>query len=153
MSVTIAKFSPDQAEEYISNYEYPIISGFVKLLYLRDIQKVSITDSDFLEKQEKLLPHLKNALGPWIEKNRQRTFISFQEVISFFGYLGLNGTNIPQLVNAVNHPFLNYKRDDGAFLASSGKINKCANMRFLRAVLALGFAQEDFVKQACEAGL
>ncbi|MFW9985188.1 MAG: hypothetical protein ACFFDJ_01320 [Candidatus Odinarchaeota archaeon] len=150
MSVTLTGFSPTKAEEYIINYEHPIIGEFVKLLHLRDIQKVATNDLAFLEQQEKLLPHLKNALGPWIEKNRQRTFISFQEVISFFGYLGLNGTYIPQLVKAVNHPFFNYKRGDGAFLASSGKINKCANMRFLRAVLALGFAQEDFVKQACE---
>jgi hypothetical protein len=50
----------------------------------------------------------------------------------------------------VNHPFVNYKRGNGAFLASSGKINKCENMRFLRAILALGFVNKDFVKQTCD---
>jgi hypothetical protein len=110
---------------------------------------VSISDSKFLQQQEKLLPFLQEGLGPWMERNKQRTFISFQEVVSFFGNLGLNGTKIPQLVEAIDHTFTKYKRRDGAFIASSGKINKCANMAFLRAALTLGFAERDDVKQAC----
>jgi hypothetical protein len=69
--------------------------------------------------------------------------------MGFFGNLGLNGAKIPQLVDAVDHAFSKYKRRDGAFIASSGKINKCANMVFLRAVLALGFAKRTDVKRAC----
>ncbi|UCD96946.1 MAG: hypothetical protein JSV35_02525, partial [Candidatus Bathyarchaeota archaeon] len=51
--------------------------------------------------------------------------------------------------NAVDHAFMKYKRRNGAFIASSGKINKCANMVFLRAILALGFAGREDVEQAC----
>lgn len=150
MGPAIPGFNPELAVNYVSTYDEPIIGGFVKLLYLRDIQKYSITSTDFLQQQEQLLPHLKYALGPWIEKNRQRTFLSFQEVMGFFGNLGLNGTTIPELINAVEHAFSRYKRRDGAFIASSGKVNKCANTVFLRALLALGFEIDPHVKQASE---
>lgn len=150
MPVTIPTFDPVKAKEYLENYEVEGIHKFVKLLYLRDINGVPISDPAFLQQQGKLLPYLEKGLGPWIERNRKRTFIHFQEVIGFFGNLGLNGTKIPQLVNAVDHAFANYKRRDGAFIASSGKINKCANMVFLRAVLALGFAERDDVQQVCK---
>ncbi|MFX0078384.1 MAG: hypothetical protein ACFE8O_04010 [Candidatus Hermodarchaeota archaeon] len=149
MSPSIPNFNSSRAEEYLINYENPEIKGFVKLLYLRDIQGVSISDSIFLQQQEKLLPYLEKGLGPWIERNKQRTFLSFQEVVGFFGNLGLNGTRIPQLVDAIDHAFSKYQRRDGAFIASSGKINKCGNMVFLRAVLALGFSERDDVQQAC----
>jgi hypothetical protein len=150
MSPAIPDFNPNQATGYVTHYDVPDICEFVKLLYLRDIKGISITDPDFLRQQEKLLPLLQNGLGPWIERNRQRTFISFQEVLGFFGYLGLNGTQIPELVDAVNHAFTNYKRRDGAFIATSGKINKCANMVFLRAVLTLGFVEDARVEKACK---
>jgi hypothetical protein len=149
MVVTIQHFDPIKADAYIKNYVFEEINEFVKLLYLRDIQGVSISDPVFLQQQKKLLQPLQTGLGPWIERNKKRTFISFQEVVGFFGNLGLNGTKIPQLVDAVDHAFSKYKRRDGAFLASSGKINKCANMVFLRAVLALGFAERADVQQAC----
>lgn len=149
MSPSIPNFNPSRAEDYVVNYENPEIKEFVKLLYLRDIKGVSISDSIFLQQQEKLLPYLEKGLGPWIERNKQRTFLSFQEVVGFFGYLGLNGTKIPQLVDAVDHAFSKYQRRDGAFIASSGKINKCGNMVFLRAVLSLGFNERDDVKEAC----
>ncbi|MFX0167890.1 MAG: hypothetical protein ACFE89_00920 [Candidatus Hodarchaeota archaeon] len=150
MSPAIPSFNPELAVEYVTEYEEPIIHDFAQLLYLRDIQKLPITDSGFLRQQRRLLPHLEYALGPWIEKHRKRTFLAFQEVMGFFGNLGLNGTKIPELVNAVNHAFSTYKRQDGAFIASSGKINKCGNTVFLRAVLALGFAEDPRVKLACE---
>jgi hypothetical protein len=149
MSVTIPYFDPVKADEYQKNYDIKEIHEFVKLLYLRDIRGVPISDPVFLQQQEKLLPYLKEGLGSWIERNKKRTFISFQEVVGFFGNLGLNGTKIPQLVDAVDHAFASYQRRDGAFIASSGKINKCANMVFLRAVLALGFAGREDVQQAC----
>ncbi|MFW9831286.1 MAG: hypothetical protein ACFFD8_05885 [Candidatus Thorarchaeota archaeon] len=150
MSPRIPGFKPNLATEYVINYADSTIREFVKLLYLRDIKKIPISDSAFLNQQETLLPFLKNGLGPWIEKNRQRTFLAFQEVMGFFGNLGLNGTRIPKLVTAVNHAFSKYKRGNGAFLASSGKINKCANMGFLRALLALGFAGDPRVEHACK---
>ena len=150
MPTTIPGFNPQLAVEYITKYNEPVICDFVKLLYLRDIQKQPIVDSRFLRRQQNLLPHLEYALGPWIEKNRKRTFLAFQEVMGFFGNLGLNGTKIPELVNAVDHAFSSYKRQDGAFIASSGKINKCGNTGFLRAVLTLGFAEDSRVRQACE---
>ncbi|UCG36975.1 MAG: hypothetical protein JSV64_01485 [Candidatus Bathyarchaeota archaeon] len=150
MSSIIPHFDPVKAEEYLENYDFEEIREFVKLLYMRDIRGVSISDPIFLQQQEKLLPDLEEGLGPWIEKNKKRTFISFQEVVGFFGNLGLNGTRIPQLVEAVNHAFSNYQRHDGAFIASSGKINQCANTVFLRAVLALGFARRDDIRQACK---
>jgi hypothetical protein len=150
MSPTIPNFNPDEAEDYVANYDFPEICDFVRLLYLRDIKGVTIGDRDFILQQQKVIPLLKPALGPWIEKNRQRTFISFQEVIGFFGYLGLNGTQIPELVDAVDHAFTKYKRRDGAFIATSGKVNKCANVVFLRGLLALGFAGDPRVEQACK---
>ncbi|MHA2315710.1 MAG: hypothetical protein ACXACF_10600, partial [Candidatus Hermodarchaeia archaeon] len=128
MPVFIPQFDPVKAEEYLRNYDIEEISAFVNLLHMRDIQGLAISNPVFLKRQERLLPHLEKGLGPWIEKNKQRTFISFQEVMGFFGNLGLNGTKIPQLVDAVDHAFSKYKRRDGAFIASSGKINKCANM-------------------------
>jgi hypothetical protein len=150
MMPTIPDFNPELAIDYVTGYDEPIICDFVKLLYLRDIQKYSITNVNFLRQQKNLIPHLEYALGPWIEKNRKRTFISFQEVMGFFGNLGLNGTQIQELVDAVDHAFSTYKRRDGAFLASSGKINKCANTVFLRALLALGFENDSRVRQASE---
>ena len=150
MIVNIPHFDSVKAKEYLRNYDVEDIHEFVKLLYLRDVQGVPISDSSFLEQQHELIPCLKTGLGSWIEKNKKRTFISFQEVVGFFGNLGLNGSKIPQLVDAVDFAFANYPRRDGAFIASSGKINKCANTVFLRAVLALGFAERDDVKQACK---
>ncbi|UCE95990.1 MAG: hypothetical protein JSV51_09900 [Candidatus Bathyarchaeota archaeon] len=150
MSVIIPNFDPIKAKEYIKKYDTKGIREFVKLLYLRDIENVPISSPEFLKQQGKLLPYLGEGLGSWIERNKKRTFISFQEVVGFFGNLGLNGTKIPQLVDAIDHAFAKYRRRDGAFIASSGKINKCANMVFLRAVLALGFTERDDVQQACE---
>jgi hypothetical protein len=149
MPISIPHFNPVKAEEYLRNYDIEEISDFVNFLHMRDIQGIAISSPVFLKHQEKLLPYLEKGLGPWIEKNKKRTFISFQEVMGFFGNLGLNGTKIPQLVDAVDHAFSKYKRRDGAFIASSGKINKCANMVFLRALLALGFAERADVQQAC----
>jgi hypothetical protein len=149
LTPNIPNFNPVEAEDYVRNYDVPMITDFVRLLYCRDIQGISISDPDFLQLQEKVLPILNKGMGPWIEKNRRRTFLSFQEVMSFFGYLGLNGTRIPELVDAIDHAFTKYKRKGGAFIASSGKVNKCGNTNFLRAVLALGFAEDPRVKQAC----
>ncbi len=149
MPAALPYFDPIKAEDYIKTYQVEGIREFVKLLYMRDICGISITDPVFLQQQEKLLPYLEEGLGPWIERNKKRTFISFQEVVGFFGNLGLNGTRIPQLVAAVDHAFASYRRREGAFLASSGKINRCANTVFLRAVLALGFAGRDDVQQTC----
>jgi len=149
MSPNIPNFNSGEAEKYVTSYQLPEIRNFVKLLYLRDIQDVSIKDPTFLQLQKKLLPYLGKGLGSWIEKNRQRAFLSFQEVLSFFGYLGLNGTKIPEIVDAINHAFSKYKRRDGAFIASSGKINKCGNTAFLRAALALGFAEDPRIEEAC----
>ena len=146
----IPGFDPKLAVDYVTGYDVPVIKEFVKLLYMRDIQKCAIGDSDFLRQQEQLLPHLKYALGPWVDKNRKRTFLAFQEVLGFFGNLGLNGTKIPEIVDAVDHAFTSYKRHDGAFIATSGKINRCANTVFLRALLALGFEKDLRVQQACE---
>lgn len=150
MSVIIPHFDPVKAKGYLKNYNVEEIREFINLLYLRDIRGVSISDPVFLRQQEKLLPYLKDGLGPWIERNKKRTFISFQEVVGFFGNLGLNGTKIPQLVDAIDHAFANYQRREGAFIATSGKINRCANMVFLRAALALGFAERNDVHQACK---
>ncbi len=149
MSPAIPYFNTELAKDYVTNYEIPEINKFVNLLFLRDIEEIPIFDSFFLQEQEKLLPSLTKNMSLWIEKNRKRTFLSFQEVMSFFGYLGLNGTQIPELVDAVDHVFRSYKRVGGAFIASSGKINKCGNTAFLRAVLALGFADDPRVEQAC----
>jgi hypothetical protein len=149
MSPSIPNFDPTRAEEYILNYDEPTICNFVRLLYLRDIQGLSISDSKFLRHQKKLLPYLQKGLDPWIEKNRRRTFLSFHEVMVFFGYLGLNGTKIHELVDAVDHAFTSYLRGEGAFIATSGKVNKCGNTKFLRALLALGFADDSRVEQAC----
>ncbi len=150
MAPSIPTFKPDQATDYVTNYEHPELRDLVQLLYLRDIQGVSISEPEFLQKQKKILPLFNEKTISWIDRNRQRTFLSFQEVMAFFGYLGLNGTKIPVLVNAVNHVFSSYKRKGGAFIASSGKINKCGNTNFLRAVLALGFDDDVRVEQACE---
>ncbi|MHA2405462.1 MAG: hypothetical protein ACXADB_04435 [Candidatus Hermodarchaeia archaeon] len=150
MAINLPNFNPEKAEDYVRNYDVPTITEFVKLLYLRDIQGVSISESEFLQQQKKVLPILNKGMSPWIEKNRRRTFLSFQEVMAFFGYLGLNGTQIPELVDAVNHAFTTYKRQGGAFIASSGKVNNCGNTNFLRAVLTLGFAEDSRVEQACE---
>ncbi|MFX1508868.1 MAG: hypothetical protein ACFFBR_01045 [Promethearchaeota archaeon] len=150
MSPMIPNFTPGLAKEYVTNYDIPEISEFVKLLFLRDITGVSISGSVFLQQQKRVLPLLQKGMGSWIEKNRKRTFLSFQEVLSFFGYLGLNGTKIPELVDAIDHAFTTYPRRGGAFIASSGKVNQCANTKFLRAVLALGFADDQRVEQACE---
>jgi hypothetical protein len=150
MRPDIPGFNPNLAIKYVTTYDVPIIEDFVKLLYKRDIQKCSITEPEFLHQQEQLLPRLGYALGTWIEKNKKRTFLSFQEVIGFFGNLGLNGTQIPEIVDAIDHAFTTYKRQDGAFIASSGKINRCANTVFLRALLALGFEKDPRVRQACE---
>ena len=150
MRPDIPRFNPTLAIEYVTTYDVPIIGEFVRLLYMRDLEKCSITESNFLHQQEQLLPYLEYALGPWIEKNRKRTFLAFQEVIGFFGNLGLNGTQIPELLDAVDHAFATYKRQNGAFIASSGKINRCANTVFLRALLALGFEGDPRVQQACE---
>jgi hypothetical protein len=150
MSPPIPNFNPDQAKDYVLNYEDPIIRAFVKLLYLRSIEGISTSSPVFLNQQNKLLPHLQPGLGPWIKKNQQRTFLSFQEVLSFFGNLGLNGTRIPELVDAINHTFTAYPRRDGAFIATSGKINKCANTAFLRAAVALGFAEDPRIEEACK---
>jgi hypothetical protein len=146
---TVPGFDIEKAREYVLNYEPLEIRDFAKLLFYRDIEGVSIKDSSFLRHQNELLPHLDYGLNTWIKKNQKRTFISFQEVMAFFGYLGLNGTEIPKLVKAIDHTFAQYPRRDGAFIATSGKINKCANTAFLRAALALGFAEDERVKQAC----
>lgn len=150
MVPVIPNFDSQLAQKYLTNYAIPEISEFVKLLFLRDVQGTSISGSDFLQQQKKVLPILKPGMVPWIEKNRKRTFLSFQEVLSFFGYLGLNGTQIPELVDAVDHTFKTYPRRDGAFIATSGKVNQCANTKFLRAVLALGFTNDPRVKHVCE---
>lgn len=149
MTPSIPNFDPALAEDYILSYDEPMICDFVRLLYLRDIQGLSISGSPFLRQQKKLLPYLQKVLGPWIEKNRRRTFLSFHEVMAFFGYLGLNGTKIPELVDAVDHAFTSYPRRDGAFIATSGKVNKCGNTKFLCALLTLGFAEDSRVEQAC----
>ncbi|MFX1565597.1 MAG: hypothetical protein ACFFCH_06365 [Promethearchaeota archaeon] len=149
MSPTIPNFDPELAKEYVTNYDVPEILEFVKLLYLRDIQGTPISGSEFLRQQKNTVPLLQTGMVPWIEKNRKRSFLSFQEVLSFFGYLGLNGTQIPELVDAVDHTFTTYPRRHGAFIASSGKVNQCANTKFLRAVLALGFAKDSRVERAC----
>lgn len=115
MVVTIPNFNLIKADAYIKNYDIEELNEFVKLLYLRDIQGVSISDSVFLRQQKKLLPHLETGLGPWIERIKKRTFISFQEVVGFLGTWDLTGRKFLDLSTQLITLFRNTNIEMGHF--------------------------------------
>lgn len=148
MAINISNFNPEKARTFVLEYEDPMVREWVTLLYHRDIENLSISDPAFLAQQKKLLPQLQTGLTTWLEKNKKRLY-AFCEVIAYFGYLGLNGTKIPQLVNAIESAFTTFPRKDGAFTNKAGQKRKCPNTAFLRGALALGFSPHSQVKDAC----
>ncbi|MFX1474613.1 MAG: hypothetical protein ACFFCO_03915 [Promethearchaeota archaeon] len=143
----IPGFDPARAKAFVLEYPDPKVRDFVTLLYLRDIEGLDIADSVFLAQQEKLLPHLEGTWR-WLAQNSRRIY-ALGEAVAFFGYLGLNGTLIPQLVETIDFTFRALPQDDGVFNASGGRKPKCANTAFLNGVLALGFTEHPAVKTAC----
>jgi hypothetical protein len=146
-SVEIPGFDPALAKAFVLEYKDSKVRDFVTLLYLRDIEGLEISDSAFLTQQEKVLPHL-DAAWRWLARNSRRIY-ALGEAIAFFGYLGLNGTIIPQLGEAIEFAFRALPRDDGIFTSSGGRRPKCANIAFLKGALALGFTENPDVKAAC----
>jgi len=101
---------------------------FVKLLYLRDIEGLSISGSAFQRQQEKVLNTLGNVMarqletGGWLqveEDQRMHKYVSTPQILVFLGYLGLDGTVVPQISKAVDYCFSNLSRDrNGLFVRS-----------------------------------
>ncbi len=125
-----------------------MVQEFVRLLYMRDINGMSISDPDFLAHQETLLPKLSYALGTWFELNSHRIFI-LSESLSYFAYLGLNGTVIPQIDDNIDEAFANLPRDEYGFTSSGRRKVKCSNTIFLSSALKLGFAEHPEMEEAC----
>ena len=143
----IPGFDPVRAKDFVLEYKNPTVRDFVTLRYLRDIKDLDISDPDFLEQQDKLMLHLE-AAWHWLARSSRRIY-ALGEAVAFFGYLGLNGTLIPQLSEAVDFAFRALPRDDGIFTSSGGRRPKCANIAFLNGALELGFSEHPEVKPAC----
>ena len=156
----IPNFDTEKAKEFILNYSPP----FVKLLYLRDIEGVSINDSEFLELQEKLLAEkilaklMSKQLdsGAWQLPEKDEVFGPMQRstvwTLIQLGQLGINGTTIPSIVKAVDYTFeKQFDKKEKIFHndhPSWGDFMQSHNATILRALIRLGFATRDDVKEA-----
>ena len=144
----IPNFDIEKAKQYVWNYPVEFVQDFARLLYLRDINGMSISDPKFLAHQDKLIPQLSYALDTWLELNSHRIFV-LSESLSYFAYLGLNGTVIPQIDDNIDEAFEKLPRDEHGFTSSGGKKMKCANTIFLASALKLGFADHPEMDEAC----
>ena len=72
----------------------------------------------------------------------------------YVGYLGLNGTEIPAVVRAVSYLFRELLDHERGLFLSTGRqypgFAPCDSAMLLRALLRLGFQDDDRVRAACE---
>ena len=155
----ISNFNREKAEKYILENDF----AYAQLLYRREIVK-DINDSEFLGLQEKLLAEkllaklmskqLENSA--WQPPEKDEVFTPMQKstlwTLILLGDVGLNGSVIPGIQKAVEYIFetqfdkeKNYFHNDhpiwGDFMQSHNAIT-------LRALLRLGFANNEMVKKA-----
>jgi hypothetical protein len=157
----ISGFSVEKAQDFIENHSSP----FVKLLYLRDIKEIPITDSEFLKQQELVLstPEIQELFskqlssGGWLHPNEESAFNpmcrSTPWILIYLGYLGINGSVIPQISKAVDYIFEHlYDSDQGLFVVTGRKFtgfDPCFNAMLMRTLLRMGFQGKKIVKEAC----
>ncbi len=158
----IPGFDELEALDFVARDDSP----FVQLLYLRDIVGASICSERFLKQQHVTLSNraLDNLLskqlpsGGWLPAEEESAFgpvyRSTGWLLIYFGYLGLNGTEIPALQEAVTYAFRHlYDHDKGLFLSMGRRypgFAPCESAMLLRALLRLGFQDDGRVQGACE---
>ena len=157
----ILGFDELEAMDFVSAHR----SGFARLLALRDIEGASIFGDRFLERQAEALaqPGLDRLLARLSahERSGQPEPSAFTPVngstgwmVIYVGYLGLNGTFIPAVERAVAHLFReHFDADQGLFLSTGRQypgFAPCDSAMLLRALLRLGFGDDDRVLAACE---
>lgn len=158
--MSIPNFDFVKAERFVTNFADSVVLEFARLLYLRDVEGLPISHSAFLRQQEKVLGNLGNVMarqletGGWqrVEEDiKMHKFVSTFQILIFFGYLGLNGTAIPEISKAVDYCFSHLNRDKNGLFVRVGYPEgaECENAMFLRALLKLGFAEQKPVYDIC----
>jgi len=151
--VKIPNFEPQKATKYIKTQNSP----YVTLLYLRDIENRSITNAEFLTHQNQLLAEpdvvalfaKQLDTGGWLPRKDDQVYNPMYRStiwqLIYLGYLGLNGTTIPQIIKAIDYSFRNfYDQEEGIFPSISrySGFLQCLNGMFLRALLKMGFSRK-----------
>lgn len=164
--VEIPNFNKEKALEYLNSH---IQKPFFNLLYLRDIERLPIKDTEYLEEQELLLSQKRISRlfkrrmenGAWCPPDKEAVWGPMHKstlwILIFLGYLGVNGSVLPDIVESVDYVFdTKFDRNEKAFVSKHkiwGHFMQCQNAMVLRSLLLMGFQERNDVKEACHAHL
>ncbi|MFX0085500.1 MAG: hypothetical protein ACFFAU_07490 [Candidatus Hodarchaeota archaeon] len=164
--VEIPSFNPSKAEDYLNTHK---LMPYFRLLYLRDVLKVKMETNEYLEEQERFLSQKRISrllnkqldTGSWLPTEKDNVWGPMHKstvwTLLFFGYFGINGSLLPNIIKAVDYIFdTKINLNEYVFRENHkiwGHFMQCENSMILRSLLLLGFNQREDVKRACLAHL
>jgi hypothetical protein len=160
--VTIPNFNPNLAEEHLNTHTH---RPYFQLLYLRDVLNLSIEASEYQEEQERFLSQKRISrfmgkqleTGGWLPPEKDGIWGPMHKstvwTLLFLGYLGLNGSSLPNITKAVDYIFTTkINKEEYVFRENHkvwGHFMQCENSMLLRSLLLMGFSKRADVKRAC----